>query len=114
MTENSTEQNSSDAIAVEKPGNPFTWIFHPFGARAMRLNGNLGAIAIFFLRAFILIFHPKQISAIIQQVYFIGVKSAQIVMLGGFSPVWYWACNFIMCWSNSGRWACWGLRWRFR
>jgi phospholipid/cholesterol/gamma-HCH transport system permease protein len=84
MAKNSTEHNSSDAIALPKPGNPLTWLFHPFGAHAVRVNGNLGAIAIFFLRAFIQIFHPKQFSAIVQQIYFIGAKSAQIVMLVGF------------------------------
>jgi len=87
--ENSSEQHPSesdpsDAIALEKPGNPFRWIFHPFGARAIRLNGNLGAIAIFFFRALVMIFHPKQFSAIIQQIYFIGAKSVQIVALVGF------------------------------
>ena len=87
--ENSSEQHPSesdpsDAIALPKPGNPFRWIFHPFGARAIRLNGNLGAIAIFFFRAVILIFHPKQFSAIVQQIYFIGAKSVQIVALVGF------------------------------
>ena len=58
--------------------------FHPFGARAIRINGNLGALAIFFFRALIMIFHPKQFSAIVQQIYFIGAKSVQIVMLVGF------------------------------
>jgi len=82
--EKSSEQKPSDAIALEKPSNPLTWIFSPFGARAIRINGNLGAIAIFFFRALIMIFHYKQIRAIIQQVYFIGAKSAQIVMLVGF------------------------------
>ena len=82
--ENASEQNPSDAIALEKPGNPLTWIFHPFGARAIRINGNLGAMAIFFFRALVLVFHPKQFLAIVQQVYFIGAKSAQIVMLVGF------------------------------
>ena len=84
MAENSKEPNPSDAIALEKPANPLTWIFHPFGARAIRLNGNLGAIAIFFFRAFIMIFHPRQFSAIVQQIYFIGAKSVQIVALVGF------------------------------
>ncbi|MGD8990418.1 MAG: ABC transporter permease, partial [Desulfobacterales bacterium] len=82
--ENSSIHNQSDEIALPKPGNPLTWLFHPFGARAIRINGNLGAIAIFFMRAFIQIFHPKQISAIVQQIYFIGARSAQIVMLVGF------------------------------
>jgi phospholipid/cholesterol/gamma-HCH transport system permease protein len=31
-----------------------------------------------------MIFHPKQFSAIVQQIYFIGAKSVQIVMLVGF------------------------------
>ncbi|MGD8492300.1 MAG: ABC transporter permease, partial [Desulfobacterales bacterium] len=82
--ENSSAQNPTDEVALPKPGNPFTWLFHPFGARAIRINGNLGAIAIFFFRAFVQIFHPKQFSAIVQQIYFIGAKSAQIVMLVGF------------------------------
>ena len=80
----SSETDPSDVMALSKPGNPFTWIFHPFGARAIRINGNLGAIAIFFFRALVMIFHPRQFSAIVQQVYFIGAKSAQIVMLVGF------------------------------
>jgi phospholipid/cholesterol/gamma-HCH transport system permease protein len=41
-------------------------------------------MAIFLFRSFFLIFHPKQISAIVHQIYFIGAKSAQIVMLVGF------------------------------
>ncbi len=87
--ENSTEQDlsesdPSDAIALPKPGNPFTWFFHPFGARAISINGNMGAIAVFFFRAFIMIFHPRQFSAIVQQIYFIGAKSVQIVALVGF------------------------------
>jgi phospholipid/cholesterol/gamma-HCH transport system permease protein len=82
--ENSSEQNPSDAIALEKPGNPFTWVFHPFGAKTLKINGDLGALAIFLFKAFIMIFHYKQIRAIIQQIYFIGAKSAQIVMLVGF------------------------------
>jgi phospholipid/cholesterol/gamma-HCH transport system permease protein len=82
--EKSSAQNPSDEIALSKPGNPLTRLFHPFGVRAIRINGNLGAIAIFFARAFVLIFNPKQFSAIIQQIYFIGARSAQIVMLVGF------------------------------
>ena len=59
-------------------------IVDAFGSKAIRLNNSLGAIAIFFFRAFILIFRPKQIPEIIQQIYFIGARSAQIVMLVGF------------------------------
>ena len=59
-------------------------LFNPFGGFAIRLNNDLGAMAIFFARAFALIFHPKQFSEIINQVYFIGARSASIVMLVGF------------------------------
>jgi len=40
-------------------------------------------MAIFLVRAFVLIFHPKQIPEIINQVYFIGARSATIVALVG-------------------------------
>ena len=82
--ENSTEQNPSEAVALKKPGNALSWVFHPFGAKALKMNGNLGAMAIFLFRSFFMIFHYKQFSAIVQQIYFIGAKSAQIVMLVGF------------------------------
>jgi phospholipid/cholesterol/gamma-HCH transport system permease protein len=59
-------------------------LFNPFGGFAIRLNNDLGAMAIFFARAFALIFHPKQFVEIINQIYFIGARSASIVMLVGF------------------------------
>ena len=57
--------------------------FDFFGRKALSLNNDLGAMAIFFFRSFVMIFHPKQIPEIVQQIYFIGAKSAQIVMLVG-------------------------------
>ena len=59
-------------------------LFNPLGGFAIRLNNDLGAMAIFFARAFALIFHPKQFVEIINQIYFIGARSASIVMLVGF------------------------------
>ncbi len=44
---------------------------------------NLGTIVTFFTVAFVKIFRPKQMREIIQQVYFIGAKSSNIVMLVG-------------------------------
>ncbi len=44
----------------------------------------LGAVAIFFFKAFLTIFRPRQLSAIIQQVYYIGARSTTIVLLVGF------------------------------
>ena len=53
------------------------------GRSALRSIDEFGAAAIFFLRAFVLIFRIKQIPSIIQQVYYIGARSANIVMLVG-------------------------------
>jgi phospholipid/cholesterol/gamma-HCH transport system permease protein len=59
-------------------------LFSPFallGRTVTRWVNELGAVAIFLCRAFVMIFRPKQISSIIQQVYYIGAKSTTIVML---------------------------------
>jgi len=53
------------------------------GRSALRSVDEFGAAAIFLLRAFVLIFRIKQIPSIIQQVYYIGARSANIVMLVG-------------------------------
>jgi phospholipid/cholesterol/gamma-HCH transport system permease protein len=44
----------------------------------------MGAAAIFLGKACIMIFRPKQILGIIQQIYYIGAKSITIIMLVGF------------------------------
>jgi phospholipid/cholesterol/gamma-HCH transport system permease protein len=59
-------------------------ILNPFGRFGIQLNNTLGAMAIFLCRGFIQIFHYKQIPEIINQIYFIGAKSASIVALVGF------------------------------
>jgi phospholipid/cholesterol/gamma-HCH transport system permease protein len=58
--------------------------FEFFGSRTLRLNNSLGAMAIFFFRSFFMIFRLKAIPDIIAQVYFIGAKSVQIVLLVAF------------------------------
>jgi len=45
---------------------------------------SLGAVAIFLFKAFVRIFRPRQVPVIIQQIYYIGARSASIVMLVGF------------------------------
>jgi len=77
----SEDQGSSVSRA---PESGITRFFNLFGLRAIRLNNSLGAIAVFFFRSLVMIFRLKQIPEIIQQIYFIGAKSAQIVMLVGF------------------------------
>ena len=84
MPQRSSDQDTAGkSAAVDKP-NVIAALFSPLGWRVLRLNSNLGAIAIFFVRSFVLIFRPKQLVEIIQQIYFIGAKSAQIVILVGF------------------------------
>ena len=58
-------------------------LFPGIGERTIRLVNNLGAMAIFFLLAFINIFRRKQFREIVNQVYYIGATSSLIVMLVG-------------------------------
>ncbi len=54
------------------------------GQVTLKVIGELGAVAIFFAYGFVLIFtYPFQFRKIIQQVYFIGVKSFLIISLIG-------------------------------
>ena len=76
--------NEPIAPASKKRAPLLAAIFNPFGRFGIELNNTLGAMAIFLVRAFLQIFHYKQIPEIINQVYFIGAKSASIVALVGF------------------------------
>ena len=75
--------NIPSTAALKTPAPILAAIFNPFGRFGIRLNNTLGAMAIFLMRAFVLIFHPKQVPEIINQVYFIGARSASIVALVG-------------------------------
>jgi len=57
--------------------------FSTIGKTALELVRNLGAMAIFFAEGFIKIFRRKQLREIVYQVYYIGAKSTNIVMLIG-------------------------------
>ncbi len=57
--------------------------FHPLGKGAMKAINDLGAAAIFFSLASLRIFRRKQLREIVEQVYYIGAKSFNIVMLIG-------------------------------
>ena len=59
----------------------FTMFFNAVGKGALSVVNNLGAAAIFFTRAFVMIFRAKQVPAIVQQVFYIGAKSSNIVIL---------------------------------
>ena len=53
------------------------------GGTVMRWVNGMGAMAIFLFKTFRMIFRPKQLAMITQQVYYIGARSATIVMLVG-------------------------------
>ena len=84
MADNSMVESTSETAALVPKKKPLKSFFDFFGGKALRLNNDLGAMAIFFFRSFFMIFRLKAIPDIISQVYFIGAKSAQIVMLVGF------------------------------
>ncbi|MBW2072564.1 MAG: ABC transporter permease, partial [Deltaproteobacteria bacterium] len=44
---------------------------------------SLGASTIFLSKSLLLIFHPKQLPSIVQQIYFIGARSTTIILLVG-------------------------------
>ena len=84
MADNTTVETTNEALSPRLRKGPIRSFFNLFGGRTLRLNNDLGAMAIFFFRSFIMIFRIKAIPDIIQQIYFIGAKSTQIVLLVGF------------------------------
>ncbi len=78
------QPDTAPATPERRRGPILPAILNPFGRFGIRLNNTLGAMAIFLGRAVVQIFHYKQIPEIINQVYFIGAKSASIVALVGF------------------------------
>jgi phospholipid/cholesterol/gamma-HCH transport system permease protein len=84
MADNTTVKDTTGSIALSPAQGPLKSFFDFFGGKTLRLNNGLGAMAIFFFRSFFMIFRLKAIPDIIAQVYFIGAKSAQIVLLVGF------------------------------
>jgi phospholipid/cholesterol/gamma-HCH transport system permease protein len=84
MADNTTVETTDEGFSMRLRKGPMKSIFDFFGGKTFRLNNTLGAMGIFFFRSFIMIFRIKAIPDIVQQVYFIGAKSTQIVLLVGF------------------------------
>jgi phospholipid/cholesterol/gamma-HCH transport system permease protein len=59
--------------------SPFAYL----GRQVFTMIGEMGAMAIFFMRAFLMIFRSKQVPMITQHIYYIGATSATIVMMVG-------------------------------
>jgi phospholipid/cholesterol/gamma-HCH transport system permease protein len=84
MADSKTVLDTSGRAAVNSKKGLTRSFFDFLGGKTLRLNNDLGAMAIFFFRSFFMIFRLKAIPEIISQVYFIGAKSTQIVLLVGF------------------------------
>ncbi len=69
--------------SLARNSNLLLYFFNSLGKKIIKIINELGAIVIFFILAFLKIFRRKQIHEIIQQIYYIGAKSANIVMLVG-------------------------------
>jgi phospholipid/cholesterol/gamma-HCH transport system permease protein len=81
MAQHADPQIPSHGDHTEQPG---TWVTRPFllaGRRTIARVNDMGAGAIFLVLAVLMVFHPKQIPKIVQQVYYIGARSTTIVML---------------------------------
>ncbi len=83
MALNGNHSNLSKGSVRWQPGTLLTGPFAVIGRGAIRWVGNLGAGSIFLLLAFLMIFRPKQLSKIFQQVYYIGASSTLIILLVG-------------------------------
>jgi phospholipid/cholesterol/gamma-HCH transport system permease protein len=79
----SSDQGADQHGEIREGGFSSMLPFAPLGLTAIHWVKNLGFATIFFCKSFMRIFRRKQVSAIIQQIYFIGAKSANIVMLVG-------------------------------
>ncbi|MBI4764428.1 MAG: ABC transporter permease [Deltaproteobacteria bacterium] len=81
MATNKTEPSLRDDHSGRSPAafTPFRLI----GRRAIRWVNNMGAGIIFLLLALGMIFRPKQLPKIFQQVYEIGASSSPIILLVG-------------------------------
>ena len=84
MTTHSHDQDPVENEVTRQPGTFLTRPFAAFGRKVISWVDHMGAATIFLAKACVIIFRPKQIPGIIQQVYYIGAKSITIIMLVGF------------------------------
>jgi phospholipid/cholesterol/gamma-HCH transport system permease protein len=76
-------QEFSDGRARGQLGSALTGPFAALGKKVIRASSDLGAASIFLFLALLLIFRKKQLSKMIQQVYYIGASSTMIILLVG-------------------------------
>ncbi|HPC74863.1 MAG: ABC transporter permease [Syntrophales bacterium] len=77
-------ENRTENAEAERPQGVLSFLTWPFAATGRSFIGwvnHMGAATIFLLLACLKVFRPKQLSKIIQQVYYIGASSILIIML---------------------------------
>lgn len=84
MAPMTTNDNEIGRPLAPPPETLLSRLFEPLGQRVVSLVNNLGASAIFLIKALVLIFGRKQFRAIVQQINIIGAKTVNIVALVGF------------------------------
>lgn len=84
MAQLTTNDNEIGRPLAPPPETLLSRLFEPLGQRVVNLVNNLGAAAIFLIKALVLIFGRKQFRAIVQQINIIGAKTVNIVALVGF------------------------------
>ena len=84
MAPMTTNDNEIGRPLAPPPETLLSRLFEPLGQRVISLVNNLGAAAIFLIKALVLIFGRKQFRAIVQQINIIGAKTVNIVALVGF------------------------------
>ncbi|MBW1981806.1 MAG: ABC transporter permease [Deltaproteobacteria bacterium] len=86
MTTNSNIPDSHEAEATIEQATNIPVVIRPFtslGSKTLGWIRSLGASTIFLSKSLLLIFHPKQLPSIVQQIYFIGARSTTIILLVG-------------------------------
>jgi phospholipid/cholesterol/gamma-HCH transport system permease protein len=69
------------------------------GRMAITPVQELGRVGIFFFRGVAHLFSfPLQADKLIDQVYFIGMKSVFVICLTGAFTGWYWVCRVTIPW----------------
>jgi phospholipid/cholesterol/gamma-HCH transport system permease protein len=74
---------NSNGESLSQLGRSLTWPFAGIGRGTVSWISNLGAASIFLLLSFLMIFRPKELLKIFQQVYYIGASSTLIILLVG-------------------------------
>lgn len=83
MASRAKGQEFSDGRARGRLGSALTGPFAALGKKVIHASSDLGAASIFLFFALLLIFRKKQLSKMIQQVYYIGASSTMIILLVG-------------------------------